>query len=78
RELRFLTTFPNQYVHHGVVAPVLDLFYVATVQDLNDTALEATEVSELLIVEVGEEHLGQMAFESNRLALEMYLRLISE
>lgn len=71
---RYLATFTNSYDYNGVVTAVLDIFYVCTVDSFDRIQLEATEVAGYEFSELGEDHLSNMAFESNRLALELYLQ----
>lgn len=78
----FLMTAPNRYTYQGVVYPVLDIFFSASVSAGQTIQAESSEVSnwhwQNLIAADGtpgklaRELLARMAFESNRLALEFY------
>jgi len=72
-ELTFLMTAPNSYEYHGIVLPVLDIFFTAHVTHNQEIAHDDSEVSAWMWTEVSEEVLSRMAFASNRLALERYL-----
>lgn len=68
----YLATFPNTYDFQGIVTAVLDIFYVCKVEDFGSLRLEPTEVTGYEFSELGPDHLSNMAFESNRMALELY------
>ncbi len=72
--LQFLMTHPNRYTYHGVTSPVLDLFYSARVCHSQVVSAAASEVSKWMWTELTPNVLERMAFESNRLALEHYLK----
>jgi ADP-ribose pyrophosphatase len=65
----YLTSNPNWYVHQGIRAPVIDLFYVCTVTAPDRVVLEESELCEFQWVIPTQKHLDSMAFESNRLAV---------
>lgn len=69
----YLLSFPNRYVYCGVEAPVTDLFFLCTVDDRQQIRLDPTELSEFFWVRPDTEVLDQMAFESNRKAIEHWL-----
>lgn len=77
RSMRYLTSASNSYPYRGVVIPVLDLFYVAEVESI-EVRTEDGEVSDWLWTSLNEDVLNQMAFASNRGALEFYRGLIAE
>ena len=72
-DVRLLTTFPNQYNYRGVVAPVIDLFYVCQANSDTELSLAEDELDHFIWVRPTEEHLNRMAFESNRKAIEVWL-----
>ncbi len=72
-EHQVLVSFPNTYNYRGVVVPVLDVFYVCSVDPAETVQPAASEVSSWEWCECNATVLDQMAFESNRKALEMYL-----
>ena len=67
-----LVSFPNRYEYQGLVSPVIDLFYVCKVRDISKIELQVAEVDQYHWVSPGEEPLDQMAFESNRRAIELF------
>ncbi|MCA9131869.1 MAG: NUDIX domain-containing protein [Planctomycetales bacterium] len=69
----YLMTFPNQYNYHGVIAPVIDLFYLCRVQSLAELRLAAEELEHFEWALPTLEHLENMAFFSNRVAIEKWL-----
>jgi len=70
-----LTTGPNQYVYAGVSAHVIDLFYVCTVNNVTELKLADDELSHFEWSHPTAEHLNNMAFESNRIAIEIWMQL---
>jgi ADP-ribose pyrophosphatase len=71
--LSFLLTLPNQYRHRGVVAPVLDLFFEVRVAGQGQIRLAADELDKFVWTHPTNEYLENMAFDSNRRALEHWL-----
>jgi hypothetical protein len=67
-------TAPNSYFYQGVLSPVLDIFFCATIESDQMVAAEATEVSAWMWTHPNQDILERMAFESNRLALELFLK----
>lgn len=72
-ECRYLCSYPNQYNYRGVSVPVIDMFYACRVEDVNATEIERDEVSDFKWLNPTEDVLDQMAFRSNRLAIEFFL-----
>ncbi len=73
-DLRFLVTFPNRYVYGGIAAPVLDLFYQCRLRGEGDIRLQKSELERYRWCVPDDELLGNMAFDSNRRAIELWLR----
>lgn len=73
-DCRLLVTFPNQYTYKGFTAPVLDLFFICHVDSSQGLDPDAEEVQSATWRQCDEETLDQMAFESNRLAIELFLK----
>lgn len=73
-ECRLLVTFPNQYAYKGFVAPVLDLFFICQADTSQRLELDTDEVHSAHWHYCDEKTLDQMAFESNRLAIELFLK----
>ena len=72
-DVTYLCSGPNTYTYRGVTVSVLDIFYAANVASFENLAAEESEVEGIHICHPGEEELSQMAFESNRKALELWL-----
>ncbi|MCC9645300.1 NUDIX domain-containing protein [Rhodopirellula sp. JC740] len=72
--LRLLTTGPNHYTYQGVTADVVDLFFVCRVEDEDSVELEPTELSDYRWCVPTKRELNNMAFPSNRIAVEQWLR----
>ncbi|MEM6364716.1 MAG: NUDIX domain-containing protein [Planctomycetota bacterium] len=68
-----LTTGPNRYTYQGVTADVVDLFYVCRVASTAEVDLAQDELDEYQWCLPGKAELSNMAFESNRLAIELWL-----
>ncbi|TWT74243.1 NUDIX hydrolase [Allorhodopirellula solitaria] len=68
-----LTTGPNLYTHTGATADVLDMFFVCRVVATHPVELAASELCEYRWCVPDEEILGNMAFPSNRIAVELWL-----
>ena len=73
----YLMSGPNQYNYQGMVAPVIDLFYTCQVDAADTISLAASELDYHEWGRPTDEHLQQMAFPSNRLAIEYWLSLNS-
>lgn len=71
--LRYLTSVPNQYSFSGVTIPVTDLFFVATVDSFEGMSAQDGEIDSWHFCQPGEAELNNMAFPSNRRALEFFL-----
>ncbi len=70
----YLMSHPNSYCYHGVVAPVLDLFYVCRVESPAALKLAPEELEHFEWARPAAKHLENMAFESNRVAIETWLQ----
>ena len=71
---QYLTSFPNLYDYAGFVSPVIDFFYLCRVGDTTQVRLDADELESYLWVRPTEVHLEEMAFSSNRQAIQQWLR----
>lgn len=69
--MTYLTSAPNQYVYRGVELPVLDMFYVVEVEHHEIQTLDG-EIADWIWTDLTDEILNQLAFPSNRRALELY------
>lgn len=72
-QCEYLTTAPNEYNYRGVVAPVIDVFYVCRVASFAAVNTCEVEVASHHVCTPGAHELANMAFDSNRRALELYL-----
>ncbi len=73
-DCELLVTFPNQYTYKGFTAPVLDLFYVCQLASPTEPSPDEDEVQSAAWRDCDDEILAHMAFESNRLAIELFHR----
>lgn len=71
----YLMSYPNAYNYRGVVAPVIDVFYVCRVEIESDdhVELDPVELEHYEWVQPTAKHLENMAFDSNRVAIEHWL-----
>ena len=75
RDLQYLASFPNEYAYDGAILPVTDLFFVVTVESFEGMAVQDGEIDAWHFCHPARRHLRKMAFDSNRRALELFLRL---
>lgn len=73
-EWELLFTHPNRYAYGGIWVPVIDLFYLCRVRADQPLRLADGELESAHWVHPTAEQLDQMAFPSNRLAIEHWLR----
>jgi ADP-ribose pyrophosphatase len=73
QRMEFLGSFPNNYTYQGVTLPVTDIFFTCGVETLENIAAESSEVSSWHLCHPTNDILNEMAFESNRKAVERYL-----
>ena len=72
--VRYLVSFPNEYAYSGAIFPVTDAFFVCEVESFDSIAAQEGEIDDFHFLELTEEVLGGLAFESNRRALEFFLQ----
>lgn len=70
---QYLLSYPNHYDYRGIVAPVIDLFYCCHVESDVRVDLNPSELEHFEWVLPTSRHLDQMAFGSNRLAIEYWM-----
>jgi len=70
--MRFLMTAPNHYAYQGIELPVLDLFFHVPLDFDPIVRAQESEVTDYLWTPLTNEILEQIAFVSNRQALEAY------
>lgn len=71
--LEYLITFPNSYPYQGLLYPVTDVFYECHVSGYDELKLQVGEVDGHFFRRPSLEELDNMAFTSNRRAIEFYL-----
>ena len=71
--ITYLASFPNSYAYKGVVSAVTDAFFVCRVNSFDSLVVQDGEVSDYHFVHPTKKELDNLAFESNRRALEFYL-----
>ncbi len=69
----FLITYPNHYNYRGIVAPVIDLFFCCDVAAGEITLVDG-ELDHYEWAHPTAEYLDNLAFESNRIAIEHWKR----
>ena len=74
----YLLTLPNEYDYQGVIAPVIDLFYLTEVVSHDNIKLAEDEVEHFEWSHPTPAHLENMAFQSNRLAIEHWMQLTDD
>lgn len=70
----YLTSQPNCYRHKGIKAPVVDLFFVCTVENPDAIVLQDGELSDYLWRVPDQKHLDQLAFDSHREAIQLWMK----
>jgi ADP-ribose pyrophosphatase YjhB (NUDIX family) len=73
-DTRYLMSHPNDYNYRGIISPVIDLFYTARAVSPESISLAKDELEGHLWTRPSAEHLSDMAFHSNRLAVECWLQ----
>ncbi len=71
----YIASFPNTYAHRGLLYCVADVFFRCFVDSLASLKTDPSEVDECYFLHPTAKELSQMAFESNRLAVEKFLEL---
>lgn len=72
--MTYLASFPNQYAYSGVTLPVTDSFFVCEVESFDVIDADTSEVAGWQFRVPDEATLDDMAFPSNRRAVEQYIR----
>jgi len=70
--MNYLMTAPNHYVYQGIALPVMDLFFHVPLDAQPLIRTQESEVTDYLWTSLTDEILEQIAFPSNRKALEVY------
>lgn len=71
---RYLVSYPNEYNFNGFELPVTDMFFVIEVESFESMSLMDGEIDAWHFCHPGKKELTRMAFESNRKALEFFLK----
>ncbi len=71
--MKFLFTSPNRYDYRGVVSSVIDVFYVCRAEAAENIKLEEKELDRYEWVVPDATYLNDMAFPSNRRAVEFWM-----
>lgn len=71
---RYLASFPNTYTFGGIVSPVTDLFYVAEVATLDGISPQVGEIDSWTFLAAEQVAAEDLAFDTHRRALEVYLQ----
>lgn len=72
-----LTTFPNQYDYQGVVSQVIDFYFVTRSINAAAIVLELSELDDYEWVHPNNAPLDDMAFDSNRRAIEFWAKSLT-
>lgn len=73
----YLMTSPNWYDYKGIIAPIVDLFFICRVDTNQRVTLAEDELEHHEWSHPTSEHLDNMAFESNRLAVEFWMNTVT-
>lgn len=74
RQLHYITSLPNAYPFRDVIYSVADIFYACDIVSFDTLKIQAHEVDGYIFCHPTEKQLSEMAFASNRKAVEMYLQ----
>lgn len=69
-----MLTGPNEYVYNGIASPVIDLFFVCQVDSTEGLELAPDELEHFEWCFPTQKHLENMAFESNRIAVQHWMK----
>jgi 8-oxo-dGTP pyrophosphatase MutT (NUDIX family) len=72
RDIRFLMSWPNEYVYRGIIYPTVDFFFTAEVPSFAE-ARALSEVEGLEIRDPATLKPEELAFESMRRAVRAYV-----
>lgn len=71
---RYLVSYPNSYNYRGFELPVTDMFFVVEVASFDTLQASDGEIASWHFCHPRRKELNRMAFESNRKALEVFLK----
>ncbi|EMI21361.1 MutT/NUDIX family protein [Rhodopirellula maiorica SM1] len=69
----FLMSHPNNYHYGRIIVAVIDIFFVCKVSNAAEITLQASELTEFRYVDKDSSLLEQMAFPSNRIAIDFWI-----
>jgi ADP-ribose pyrophosphatase YjhB (NUDIX family) len=72
--IAYLASFPNVYVYRGIELDVTDMFFRCEVESFDPLSAQEGEVAGFHLARPSSKELEEMAFESNRRALELFLK----
>jgi ADP-ribose pyrophosphatase YjhB (NUDIX family) len=73
QSMRYIASFPNSYAYRGLLYPVTDVFFECHVDGYDQMVPQACEIEEFFFRHPSQQDLAEMAFESNRRAIEAFL-----
>ena len=73
-QLKYLASLPNIYEYKNIIYNTLDLFYEYQVDEKFDVNLEISEISDAVWLKKEEIDLEAIAFDSQKIFLEKYLK----
>lgn len=68
----YLMTYPNEYNYHGIVSPVVDFFFICRVEATEQIKIAKDELEHFEWSQPNSDFLNNMAFNSNRRAIEFW------
>ena len=74
RQLYYIISVPNTYHFREVTYSVADIFYACEIDSIDAIMPQASEIDGYVFCHPTEKELSQMAFVSNRRAVEVYLQ----
>ena len=72
--LHYITALPNTYIFRDLAYIVADVFYSCDIVSMDAMEISAKEIESCFFCHPTEKELAEMAFASNRKAVEMYLQ----
>ncbi len=73
-QLKYLASLPNVYHYKGIDYNTLDLFYEYEVSEKFEVKLEISEISETVWIPLDQINLEDIAFDSQKIFLEKFLK----
>ena len=73
-KLKYLASLPNIYEYKSIIYNTLDLFYEYNIEEKFEVKLEISEISEAVWLNKKQINLEDIAFDSQRIFLEKYLK----